>query len=74
MSDTDMPPLTKAPEMYVHYCEEEGRTEWSGWGNSPSPAVTTRWWCFAHFPHRSYGQEQALRRMIEAAERGNIIQ
>jgi hypothetical protein len=34
MSDTDKPPLTKAPEMYVHYCEEEGCTEWGGWGTA----------------------------------------
>lgn len=44
MSDTDRPTLTKAPEMYVHYCEQGGCTEWGSWGNSPSPAVATRWW------------------------------
>nr|WP_246647645.1 hypothetical protein [Rhizobium laguerreae] len=60
--------------MYVHYCENEGCKQWGGWGNSPSPAVPTRSWCFAHFPHKSYEQEQALRQKLEAAERRNIIQ
>lgn len=50
MSDTDKPALTNAPQMYVHYCEIEGCKEWGGWGNSPSPAMAARWWCFEHFP------------------------
>ncbi|TAU93308.1 hypothetical protein [Rhizobium ruizarguesonis] len=74
MSDTDRRLLTEAPKMYVHYCEEKGCDEWGGWGNSPSPAVATRWWCFEHFPHKSHEQEQALRRKLEAAERGDIVQ
>ncbi|MGO7964536.1 hypothetical protein ELH48_34025 (plasmid) [Rhizobium ruizarguesonis] len=74
MSDTDRRPLTEAPQMHVHYCEEKGCEEWGGWGNSPSSAVATRWWCFEHFPHKSYEQEQALRRKLEAAERGDIVQ
>ncbi|MBX5239359.1 hypothetical protein [Rhizobium sp. NLR22b] len=53
-----------------HYCGEPGCKEWGGWGNSPSPAVPTRWWCWEHFPHKTYEQEQALRRKLEAAERG----
>ncbi|MBA1349655.1 hypothetical protein [Rhizobium sp. WYCCWR 11146] len=62
-----------------HYCEHRhadstGCKEWGGWGHSPSPAVPTRWWCFEHFPHKSYEQEQALRRKLEAAEGGKIIQ
>jgi hypothetical protein len=62
-----------------HYCEHrlaDGTRckEWGGWGHSPSPAVPTRWWCFEHFPHKSYEQEQALRRKLEAAEGGKIIQ
>lgn len=36
MSDTDRRPLTEAPQMHVHYCEEKGCEEWGGWGNSPS--------------------------------------
>nr|WP_245494730.1 hypothetical protein [Rhizobium leguminosarum] len=64
----------EAPQMYVHYCEEKECEEWGGWGNSPSPAVATRWWCFEHFPHKSYEQEQAHRRKLAAAERGDIVQ
>ncbi|MBY2946953.1 hypothetical protein [Rhizobium leguminosarum] len=74
MSDTDRRPLTEAPQMHVHYCEEKGCEEWGGWGNSPSPAAATRWWCFEHFPHKSYEQEQAVRRKLEAAESGDIVQ
>ncbi|MBY5325504.1 hypothetical protein [Rhizobium leguminosarum] len=74
MSDTDRRPLTQAPQMYVHYCEEKGCEKWGGWGNSPSPAAATRWWCFEHFPHKSYEQEQAFRRKLAAAERGDIVQ
>ncbi|MBN9983107.1 hypothetical protein [Rhizobium laguerreae] len=74
MSDTDRRPLMEAPQMYVHYCEEVECEEWGGWGNSPSPAVAIRWWCLEHFPHKSYEQEQALRRKLEAAERGDIVQ
>ncbi|WSH69884.1 hypothetical protein U8Q05_37230 (plasmid) [Rhizobium ruizarguesonis] len=55
--------------MHVHYCEEKGCEEWGGWGNSHSPAVATRWWCFEHFPHKSYEQETALRKKLDAAER-----
>ncbi|MGO7807580.1 hypothetical protein ACC694_35240 [Rhizobium ruizarguesonis] len=36
--------------------------------------VATRWWCFEHFPHKSYEQEQALRRKLEAADRRDIVQ
>ncbi len=43
MSDTDRRPLTEAPQMHVDYCEEKGCEEWSGWDNSPSRAVATRW-------------------------------
>ncbi|PDS85822.1 hypothetical protein CO654_10490 [Rhizobium sp. L18] len=73
MSDTDRRPLTEAPHMHVHYCKEKGCEEWGGWGNSPSPAVVTGWWCFEHFPHKSSEQEQALRRKQGAAERGDIV-
>ncbi|MGO7582565.1 hypothetical protein ACC689_10545 [Rhizobium ruizarguesonis] len=61
-----------------HYCEHrlaDGTRckEWAGWGNSPSPAVPTRWWCWEHFPYKTFEQEQALRRKLEAAEGGKII-
>ncbi|QAS82178.1 hypothetical protein CO657_30415 (plasmid) [Rhizobium acidisoli] len=71
MSDLDRPALTTAAPMYVHYCEQEGCGEWGGWGNSPSPAVATRWWCFGHFPHWSHEQELARGRKPKAAERGD---
>ncbi|MCW1411836.1 hypothetical protein OLZ32_26810 [Rhizobium sp. 1AS11] len=70
MSDSDRRPLTQAPQMYVHYCEEKGCEKWGGWGNSPSPAAAT----FEHFPDKSYEQEQAFRRKLEAAERRDIVQ
>ncbi|MBB4522999.1 UNVERIFIED_ORG: hypothetical protein M2435_002074 [Rhizobium sophorae] len=62
-----------------HYCEHrlaDGTRckEWGGWGNSPSPAVPTRWWCWEHFPHKTFEQEQALRRKLEAAGGEKIIQ
>ncbi|MBX4911224.1 MULTISPECIES: hypothetical protein [Rhizobium] len=53
-----------------HYCEETGCKEWGGFGNSPSPAIPTRWWCWEHFPHKTYEQEQALRRKLKASEKG----
>ncbi|MFS2179554.1 hypothetical protein ACCC98_27005 [Rhizobium pisi] len=56
--------------LFEHYCEEPGCQEWGGFGNSPSPSVPTRWWCWTHFPHKPYEQEQALRRKLEASERG----
>ncbi|MBY5546949.1 hypothetical protein HFO61_08970 [Rhizobium leguminosarum] len=52
-----------------HLLRASGCKEWGGWGHSPSPAVPTRWWCFEHFPHKSYEQEQALRKKLDAAER-----
>ncbi|WSH66269.1 hypothetical protein U8Q05_07320 [Rhizobium ruizarguesonis] len=62
-----------------HYCEHQHADgtrcrEWGGWGHSPSPAVPTRWWCWEHFPHKTCEQEQALRRKLEAAGGGKIIQ
>ncbi|MEY9375089.1 hypothetical protein ABIA10_000959 [Rhizobium leguminosarum] len=69
MSDTDKPALTNAPQMYVHYCEEEGCEEWGGFGRSATKDEPPRWWCWEHFPHKSYEQETALRRKLEAAER-----
>ncbi|PDT21252.1 hypothetical protein [Rhizobium hidalgonense] len=74
MSDIDRAALTNAALMYVHYCEREGCQGWGSWGNTPSPAVATRWWCFEHFPHKSNEQEQALKRKLEAAERGDMAQ
>ncbi|OWV67956.1 hypothetical protein ATY76_13615 [Rhizobium sp. R339] len=50
MSDTDRPTLTKAPDLYVHYCEVEGCGKWGSLGNSPSKLVPVRWWCAEHFP------------------------
>ncbi|MDR9775017.1 hypothetical protein RJJ65_20640 [Rhizobium hidalgonense] len=51
--------------MYVHYCEENGCTEWGGLGFSPSKAAPSRWWCWAHYPHKTYEQEKALREKLE---------
>ena len=51
-----------------HYCDEDGCSKWGGFGHSPSKAVSVRWWCWEHFPHKSYEQEQALRRKLQAAE------
>lgn len=73
MSDTDRPTLTKAAEMDVHYCEQEGCEEWGGWGNSPSPSAAASWWCFEHFPHKSFEQKQALSRKLDAAGRREMI-
>ncbi|MBY5458944.1 hypothetical protein EHI47_24440 [Rhizobium leguminosarum] len=61
-----------------HYCEHQDADgsrckEWGGWGNSPSPAVPTRWWCWEHFPHKTFEQEQALRRKLAAAAGGGKI-
>ena len=50
MSDTDRPPLTQAPKLYVHYCEEPGCNQWGSLGNSSSKLVPVRWWCKKHFP------------------------
>ncbi|NEJ04316.1 hypothetical protein GR238_02695 [Rhizobium leguminosarum] len=55
MSDTDKPALTKAPQMYVHYCEEEGCTEWGGLGRSATKDEPPRWWCWEHFPEHFKG-------------------
>ncbi|WP_375166042.1 hypothetical protein [Rhizobium redzepovicii] len=74
MSDTDRPALTTSAHMYLHYCEETDCNEWGSWGNSPSSAGSTRWWCFEHYPHKSYEQEQVLRLKLEAAEHGADIQ
>ncbi|WP_246717882.1 hypothetical protein [Rhizobium aethiopicum] len=51
-----------------HYCEEEGCGEWGGFGHSPSKAIPVHWWCWEHFPHKTYEQEQALRRKLEVRE------
>ncbi|MBX4989367.1 hypothetical protein [Rhizobium lentis] len=72
MSDIDRAP--KGPDLYIHYCEHQGCDNWGSWGNSPSATVTTRWWCFEHFPHKSFEQEQALRRKLEDAEGGTTVQ
>lgn len=71
MSDTDRRPLMEAPQMCVHYCEEKECEEWGGWGNGP---FSGRGDPLEHFPHKSYEQEQALRRKLAAAERGDIVQ
>ncbi|MBY5337174.1 hypothetical protein HFO99_25245 [Rhizobium leguminosarum] len=62
-----------------HYCEHRhtdgtGCKEWGGRGPQPIPAVPTRWWRWEHFPHKTFEQEQALRRKLEAAGGGKIIQ
>jgi hypothetical protein len=64
MSDTDKRTLTSAPDMYVHYCDEDGCSKWGGFGHSPSKAVPVRWWCWEHFPFKSYEKEQTLRRKL----------
>lgn len=73
MSDIDRPALTKAALLYIHYCEQDGCSEWGGWGNAPSPAVATRWWCFEHFPHKSRKQELAAGRKPGSGERRDIL-
>jgi len=47
MSDTDRPMQSAGP--YVHYCH---CGEWGGYGFSSAAAIETRWWCWAHYPHR----------------------
>jgi len=57
-----------------HYCEHQDADgtrcpKWGGFGFSPSKAVSSQWWCWEHFPYKTYEQEQALKRKLEAAER-----
>jgi hypothetical protein len=68
MSDIEKPILTKAAEMYVHYCEMPGCKEWGGFGHSPSPSVPSRWWCWPHYPHKDDRQEAAWRARLAAVE------
>ncbi|WP_064706154.1 hypothetical protein [Rhizobium bangladeshense] len=53
---------------FEHYCEEPGCKEWGGSGHSPSTDIPGRWWCWEHFPYKTYEQQQPLRRKLEAAE------
>ncbi|WP_405049242.1 hypothetical protein [Rhizobium sp. NZLR1b] len=69
MSDTDRPALNSASHMYVHYCEEDGCKEWGGFGFSPTRAVPSRWWCWGHYPHKTYEQEKALRERLNASDK-----
>jgi hypothetical protein len=55
--------------MYVHYCEEDRCKEWGGFGFSPSKAVPSRWWCWGHYPHKTYEQEKALRERLNASDK-----
>ncbi|MBX4972621.1 hypothetical protein HJB73_04050 [Rhizobium lentis] len=70
MSIADHSTAPGANVLFEHYCEESGCKKWGGFGNSPSPSVPTRWWCWLHFPYKTHEQEQALRRKPEASERG----
>lgn len=62
----------RANGHFEHYCEEEGCRECGGFGHSPSKAIPVRWWCWEHFPHKTYEQEQALRSKLEAAEHRDV--
>ncbi|PCK81223.1 hypothetical protein [Rhizobium sophoriradicis] len=72
MSITNHSSAPGANVHFEHYCEEVGCKKWGGFGHSPSKAIPVRWWCWEHFPYKTYEQEQALRRKLEAAERGDV--
>ncbi|ARM89535.1 hypothetical protein RHEC894_CH03263 [Rhizobium sp. CIAT894] len=62
-----------------HFCEHMHPNgmrckEWGGFGRSSTKNEPARWWCWEHFPYKTYEQEQALKRKLEANGPGDTAQ